>query len=127
MFTTLYEIVFPALGSFFGCIARIATMPTWFMLDWLFGYNSLFEYINLFTGEVEQAFSLWVNSGVNGVFADILKDFIKIIVTPVYQIFKLAQNFLNAMDLPFWVFLFLMFTTFFITFSIIKFVIGLIR
>lgn len=127
MFTTLYNVVFPALGSFFGCISRIATLPTWFVLDWLFGYNSLFEYTNLFTGNVEQAYSLWANSTVEGVFANILKDFVKIIMTPVYQVLKLSQNFLNATELPFWVFLLLMFTTFFITFSIIKFIIGLIR
>lgn len=127
MFTILYNDVFPALGSFFGCISRIASLPTWYVLDWLFGYQSLFEYWNLFTGEVEQAYSLWANSNVDGVFAGIFADFLKIIMTPIYQLFKLAQNFLNAMELPFWVFLLLMFTSFFVTFSLIKFIFGLFR
>lgn len=127
MFTTLYNFVFPALGSFFGCISRIATLPTWYVLDWLFGYQPLFEYWNLFNGEVEQAYSLWANSNVDGVFAGIFADFLKIIMTPIYQLLKLAQNFLGAIELPFWVFLLLMFTSFFVTFSLIKFIFGLFR
>lgn len=127
MFSTLYNSVFPRIGSFLGCISSIASSRTDLVLDWLFGYVDSIYYVNLFNGHTEMAFSVWFNSGVTGIFSQIFRDFLRLILTPVYGLMTSAMNLLSAASMPFWVFLLVCFTSFFLTVAFVKFIIGLIR
>lgn len=112
MFSTLYNVIFPFLGEFFGKLVTWATMSLGDFFGYLEGNNSInFAYTNLFTGDVE-----WFGALNRGIFA--------VLIQPAKWFIQAVCNMAGVpSSTPLWAALLISSFVLIIVFGLVKFII----
>lgn len=128
MFSTLYEVVFPALGRFFGALVGIASSSSQNVLYWLWDVSFIsappLHCVNVFTGAT---FDLSAPFAGLSESAPILGTALKILASPFFAFFQWAFSTFGLNNIPFVFGLLIVFASSLFAFVLIRFIISLIK